>query len=111
MKTHRANGTRLTDSDMAFARYRAERERLRDRVLVEFAENPQAIADEVIYLRGAIGSIGEAARWMQIRAPFTLLGPGPRSQARKSERNNDERRCRTSGKPRPMSDGGMAESC
>jgi hypothetical protein len=79
MKTHRANGTRLADSDM-LARYREERERSLDRVITEFTSDPRALAEEVVYLRGAIGSIGEAAHLMQIRAPFTLLGPynGPR---------------------------------
>jgi hypothetical protein len=61
-----ANGYKLADG---LARFRAQRERSLDRVIAEFTSDPKRLAREVLYLRQAIGSIGEAAHWMQIRAP------------------------------------------
>jgi hypothetical protein len=56
-----------------------EQQRARDRVVAEFAGDPQRLADEVLRLRTGVDRLAEAIGWLQAGQPFAMIPPGPES--------------------------------
>jgi hypothetical protein len=91
-----------------FAEFKRQREQEeqehRDTVIAEFRADPRAMADEIRRLRRGLAQMAKVVGWMQVGRPFTVIGPGPASPARRdnSERTWEALRRSTSARPKTV---------